>query len=354
MSGGVDSSVAAFLLKEQGYDVMGVTMQIWQDEASYVQEENGGCCGLSAVDDARRVANQLEIPYYVMNFKDSFKDNVIDYFIKDYLDGKTPNPCIACNRYVKWESLLKRSLDIGAEYIATGHYARIVQLDNGRYALKKSATAAKDQTYALYNLTQHQLAHTLMPVGEYTKDQIREIAKGINLRIANKPDSQEICFIPDNDYAGFIEETTGQTPKPGNFVDINGNVIGKHKGIIHYTIGQRKGLNLSLGKPAFVVEIRPETNEVVIGDNADVFYDTLYATKLNFMSIEDLDGAVKVTGKIRYSHQGAPCTVEKVDDDIVKAVFDEPVRAITPGQAVVFYDGDIVVGGGTIIGRNLK
>lgn len=354
MSGGVDSSVAAFLLKEQGYDVMGVTMQIWQDEASYVQEENGGCCGLSAVDDARRVANQLEIPYYVMNFKDSFKDNVIDYFIKDYLDGKTPNPCIACNRYVKWESLLKRSLDIGAEYIATGHYARIVQLDNGRYALKKSATAAKDQTYALYNLTQHQLAHTLMPVGEYTKDQIREIAKGINLRIANKPDSQEICFIPDNDYAGFIEETTGQTPKPGNFVDINGNVIGKHKGIIHYTIGQRKGLNLSLGKPAFVVEIRPETNEVVIGDNADVFYDTLYATKLNFMSIEDLDGAMKVTGKIRYSHQGAPCTVEKVDADIVKAVFDEPVRAITPGQAVVFYDGDIVVGGGTIIGRNLK
>lgn len=354
MSGGVDSSVAAFLLKEQGYDVMGVTMQIWQDEATYVQEENGGCCGLSAVDDARRVANQLEIPYYVMNFKDSFKDNVIDYFIKDYLDGKTPNPCIACNRYVKWESLLKRSLDIGADYIATGHYARIVQLKNGRYALKKSATAAKDQTYALYNLTQHQLAHTLMPVGEYTKEQIREIAKGINLRIANKPDSQEICFIPDNNYAGFIEETTGKTPEPGNFVDMDGNVIGKHKGIIHYTIGQRKGLNLSLGKPAFVVEIRPETNEVVIGDNKDVFYDTLYANQLNFMSIEDLDGKMRVTGKIRYSHQGEPCTIEKVDEDIVKVVFDEPVRAITPGQAVVFYDDDIVVGGGTIIGRNLK
>lgn len=354
MSGGVDSSVAAFLLKKQGYDVVGVTMQIWQDEASYVQEENGGCCGLSAVDDARRVANQIEIPYYVMNFKDSFKENVIDYFIQDYLDGKTPNPCIACNRYVKWESLLKRSLDIGADYIATGHYARIVQLENGRWALKKSATAAKDQTYALYNLTQHQLSHTLMPVGEYTKDEIRQIAKEINLRIANKPDSQEICFIPDNNYAGFIEESTGKAPVPGNFVDMQGNVIGKHKGIIHYTIGQRKGLNLALGKPAFVVEIRPETNEVVIGDNADVFYDTLYANKLNFMSIEDLEGQMKVVGKIRYSHQGSPCTIEKVDKDIVKVVFDEPVRAITPGQAVVFYDGDIVVGGGTIIGRSLS
>lgn len=353
MSGGVDSSVAAFLLKEQGYDVVGVTMQIWQDEASYVQEENGGCCGLSAVDDARRVANQLEIPYYVMNFKDSFKCNVIDYFVQDYLDGKTPNPCIACNRYVKWESLLKRSLDIGADFIATGHYARIVQLENGRYALKKSATATKDQTYALYNLTQHQLSHTLMPVGEYTKDQIREMAKSINLRIANKPDSQEICFIPDNNYAGFIEETTGKAPVPGNFVDMDGNVIGKHKGIIHYTIGQRKGLNLALGKPAFVVEIRPETNEVVIGDNQDVFFDTLYADKLNFMSIEDLEGKMQVMGKIRYSHQGSPCTIEKIADDIVKVVFDEPVRAITPGQAVVFYDGDIVVGGGTIIGRHL-
>lgn len=354
MSGGVDSSVAAFLLKKQGYDVVGVTMQIWQDEASYVQEENGGCCGLSAVDDARRVANQIGIPYYVMNFKDSFKENVIDYFVQDYLDGKTPNPCIACNRHVKWESLLKRSLDIGADYIATGHYARIVQLENGRWALKKSATAAKDQTYALYNLTQHQLSHTLMPVGEYTKDEIREIAKEINLRIANKPDSQEICFIPDNNYAGFIEESTGKKSVPGNFIDMQGNVIGTHKGIIHYTIGQRKGLNLALGKPAFVVEIRPVTNEVVIGDNQDVFYDTLYANQLNFMSIEELDGTMKVVGKIRYSHQGAPCTVEKVDKDIVKVVFDEPVRAITPGQAVVFYDGDIVVGGGTIIGRNLS
>lgn len=255
MSGGVDSSVAAYLLKEQGYDVIGVTMQIWQDEDHAVEEENGGCCGLSAVDDARRVAAALEIPYYVMNFKKEFKEKVIDYFVQEYLHGRTPNPCIACNRYVKWESLLKRSLDIGADYIATGHYARVVQLENGRYTLKCSATLAKDQTYALYNLTQEQLKRTLMPVGEYTKDQVREIAEKINLRIANKPDSQDICFVPDGDYASFIEEEAAVKIPEGNFVDLDGRVLGRHKGITHYTVGQRKGLGLSLGHPAFVLEL---------------------------------------------------------------------------------------------------
>lgn len=241
MSGGVDSSVAAYLLKEQGYDVIGVTMQIWQEEDHFTQEENGGCCGLSAVDDARRVANQLDIPYYVMNFRSEFKERVMDYFLEEYLAGRTPNPCIACNRYVKWESLLKRSMDIGADYIATGHYARIVKLPNGRYSLKTSATQAKDQTYALYNLTQDQLSHTLMPVGEYNKEEIRELAEKIDLRVANKPDSQEICFIPDNDYGRFITDNSSQEIKPGNFVDEAGNVVGKHKGIPYYTIGQRKG-----------------------------------------------------------------------------------------------------------------
>ena len=206
MSGGVDSSVAAYLLKEQGYDVIGVTMQIWQDEEVETQAKNGGCCGLSAVDDARSVAQKLEIPYYVMNFKKEFKENVIDYFVEAYLKGQTPNPCSACNRYVKWESLLQRSLEIGADYIATGHYARIEKLPNGRYAIANSVTAAKDQTYALYNLTQHQLAHTLMPVGEYSKEEIRKIAQRENLPVAHKPDSQEICFIPDNDYAAFIDK----------------------------------------------------------------------------------------------------------------------------------------------------
>lgn len=350
MSGGVDSSVAAYLLKEQGYDVIGVTMQIWQDEDRTIQEENGGCCGLSAVDDARRVADDLGIPYYVMNFKKEFKKEVIDYFIEEYRQGRTPNPCIACNRYVKWESLLKRSMDIGADYIATGHYARIVRLENGRYTLKCSATLAKDQTYALYNLTQEQLSRTLMPVGEYTKDEVRQIAEKINLRVANKPDSQDICFVPDGDYASFIEETTGEKIKTGNFVDLDGNVLGQHKGIIHYTVGQRKGLGLSLGRPAFVLEIRPETNEVVIGTNEDSMSYTLRANQLNFMSVSDLDGEMRVFAKIRYNHKGAWCTVKKISEDEVLCTFDEPQRAITPGQAVVFYDDEHVVGGGTIIG----
>lgn len=349
MSGGVDSSVAAWLLKEQGYDVIGVTMQIWQDEDEEVQQENGGCCGLSAVDDARRVAFQLGIPYYVMNFKKEFRCHVMDYFIEEYIHGRTPNPCIACNRYVKWESLLKRSLEIGADYIATGHYARIEQLPNGRYALKKSVTAVKDQTYALYNLTQEQLSRTLMPVGAYSKDQIRGFAEEIGLQVAHKPDSQEICFIPDHDYAKFIEENTDAELPPGNFVDLDGNVLGRHQGITHYTVGQRKGLNLSMGRPVFVVEIRPETNEVVIGESEDVFTDRLVCDKLNWMAIDGLHGKeMQVTAKIRYSHRGAPCLIREIGEDLVECRFLEKVRAATPGQAVVFYDGDYVVGGGTI------
>lgn len=350
MSGGVDSSVAAWLLKEQGYEVIGVTMQVWQDEEELVLEENGGCCGLSAVEDARRVAQMLDIPYYVMNFKSEFKKNVMDYFVDEYLHGRTPNPCIACNRYVKWESLLRRSLEIGADYIATGHYARITQLENGRYALQKSATSAKDQTYALYNLTQEQLAHTLMPVGDYTKEEIRAMAQQIGLRTANKPDSQEICFIPDHDYAGFIErEAKGKVPPAGNFVTKDGTVLGRHKGITHYTIGQRKGLGIALGFPAFVTEIRPETNEVVLGRNEEVFGDTVYADRLNFMSIPDLQEEMDVVAKIRYNDKGTPCKICRMDEQRVVCHFHTPVRAVTPGQAVVFYDGDTVVGGGTIL-----
>ena len=354
MSGGVDSSVAAWLLKEQGYDVIGVTMQIWQDETNVEQEEHGGCCGLSAVDDARRVAERLEIPYYVMNFKKEFKENVMDYFVQEYLDGHTPNPCIACNRYVKWESLLQRSLEIGADYIATGHYARVRKLPNGRYAICKSATAAKDQTYALYNLTQFQLSKTLMPIGDYTKDEVRKIAEDRGLAVAKKKDSMEICFVPDNDYAGFIQRETDYIPKEGNFVDIHGNVIGKHKGIIHYTVGQRKGLGLAMGHPVFVTEIRPDTNEVVIGENADVFASKLYANKLNFMAAEAFTGDVRAKAKIRYSHAGADCTVRMINEDTLECVFDEPQRAVTPGQALVLYDGEYVLGGGTIIGKAVE
>ena len=349
MSGGVDSSVAALLLKKQGYDVIGVTMQIWQDEAEEIKEENGGCCGLSAVDDARRVAAAIGIPYYVMNFKDEFQKSVIEYFTKEYLAGRTPNPCIACNRYVKWEALLQRSLSIGADYIATGHYARIEHLPNGRYAIRRSATMEKDQTYALYNLTQEQLARTLMPVGEYSKDRIREMADEIGLLVAHKPDSQDICFVPDGDYASFIENTTDQVLQTGDFVTPEGKILGKHKGIIHYTVGQRKGLGLALGYPAFVLEIRPETNEVVIGTYEESLTYTVRANELNFMSVEQITEPVRVFAKIRYNHKGAWCTVERTGEDEIVCTFDEPIRAATPGQAVVLYDGEYVLGGGTIL-----
>ncbi|MFI3171210.1 MAG: tRNA 2-thiouridine(34) synthase MnmA [Eubacteriales bacterium] len=349
MSGGVDSSVAAHLLKEQGYEVVGVTMQIWQDEEREVQEEQGGCCGLSAVDDARRVANDLEIPYYVMNFKNEFKENVIDYFIDEYKNGRTPNPCIACNRYVKWESLLTRSLGIGADYIATGHYAQIEQLPNGRYAIKNSATPMKDQTYALYNLTQEQLQKTIMPVGQYTKEEIREIAESIHLQVANKPDSQDICFVPDGDYAAFIEENVEEVMPEGNFVTSSGEIVGRHKGITHYTVGQRRGLGLSLGYPTFVLEIRPDTHEIVIGPMEESMTCVVRANCLNFMSVDDIKEPIRVWTKIRYNHKGAWCVVERTNDDEVICTFEEAQRAVTPGQAIVFYDGPYVLGGGTII-----
>lgn len=371
MSGGVDSSVAAYLLKKQGYDVIGVTMQIWQDEDVCSISENGGCCGLGAVEDSRRVASVLDIPHYVMNFKKEFKESVIDYFVSEYVMARTPNPCIACNRFVKWEALLARSLSIGADFIATGHYASIVRLPNGRYAIKNSVTKAKDQTYALFNLSQYQLEHTLMPIGDYTKDEIRAIAKELKLPVANKPDSQEICFVANNDYAGFIREyledennrriieekrevhmrnmeRAGYGFTPGNFVDTQGNVLGRHKGLAHYTVGQRKGLNIALGRPVFVLRLDPGTNEVVLGEAEDVFTDRFYVGSLNFMAIENLEGEMVVNAKIRYSHKGAGCTIKRTAEDEVLCVFDEPQRAITPGQAAVFYKDDYVVGGGII------
>lgn len=348
MSGGVDSSVAALLLQEAGYEVIGVTMQIWQEEEPISIEEKGGCCGLNAVEDARRVARTLGIPHYVMNFRKEFREKVIDYFTEEYVKGRTPNPCIACNRYIKWESLLNRSLELGADYIATGHYARVRQLDNGRYTIYSSVTAEKDQTYALYNLTQFQLAHTLMPVGDYPKEEIRRMAEQAGLPVAHKPDSQEICFVPDGDYAGFIDGRLSTPAPPGNFVDKEGKILGRHRGITHYTIGQRKRLGLSMGHPVFVSGIRPQTNEVVIGESEDLFSTELWCSHLNRMACEEFRENMAVTAKIRYNHGGAACRIYKVSPDGACCRFQEPQRAITPGQAVVFYREGMVLGGGTI------
>ena len=348
MSGGVDSSVAALILKEQGYDVIGVTMQIWQDEEPEQVSENGGCCGLSAVEDAKRVAEVIGIPHYVMNFRKEFQEKVIDYFVSEYYRGRTPNPCIACNRYIKWEALLHRSFEIGADYIATGHYGRIVTLPSGRYSVEKSVSKNKDQSYVLYNLTQDELKHTLFPIYGYEKEQVREIAEKAGLPVAHKKDSQDICFVPDSDYAAFLARETGLVDRPGDFIDKNGNVLGQHKGITHYTVGQRKGLGIAFGKPMFVTAINPADNTVTLGTGDDLMVRKVKVSDVNFMSVEKIQGSVRAMGKLRYSQTETPCTITQVSDSEVVAEFDEPMRAATPGQSAVFYDNGCIVCGGII------
>lgn len=349
MSGGVDSSVAAYLLKQQGYDVIGVTMKLWQDDDDDLIENEGGCCSLAAVEDARRVADKIGIPFYVLNFRDVFEKKVIEPFIDEYLNGRTPNPCIACNKHIKFDDFYKKARQIGCDYVATGHYAKIEKdEETGRYQLKKSVTDKKDQTYALYNLTQEQLEHTLLPIGDYEKDKVREIAKEMGMDVHNKPDSQEICFVKDNDYAGYVKKHSKKRIEDGYFVDTKGNVLGRHKGIIHYTIGQRKGLGIAFGKPMFVVDIDPVKNTVILGGNEDIFNKGLIATDVNLISIDKIEEPIRVQAKIRYSAKPSPATVYKQDENSIKIVFDEPQRAITKGQSVVMYDGDLVVGGGII------
>lgn len=344
LSGGVDSAVAAYLLKEQGYEVIGVMLNLSQNDEIYLLHE-GGCCSLSSVLDARKVAELLDIPFYVLNYKEVFKEKIVDYFVDEYVSGKTPNPCIECNRHIKFGKFLKSAKTLGADYVATGHYAR-VEKENDKYVLKKGVDQRKDQTYMLYTLTQNHLRNIVMPCGEYTKEQVREIAKKIGMDIHNKKDSEEICFVPDGNHGKFISEI--KKVEEGNFIDKNGKILGKHKGVIYYTIGQRKGLNLSLGKPGYVIEIRPDTNEVVIGDEEDIFFNNAIVDKVNIISGENFEDGFMVQAKIRY--QAKPCDAKlfRINDDEIKVVFDSPQRAMTKGQSLVFYDGDILVGGGII------
>lgn len=347
MSGGVDSSVAAYLLKEAGYNVIGITMQIWQQDDSSAASSKSGCCGMTAVEDARFVAHSLNIPHYVLNFKDLFRKKVIDYFANEYMIGRTPNPCIACNRYVKWEHLFQKSMDYDAKYVATGHYAKII---NCGERLSIAATpSAKDQSYALYNLNQHQLAHTLFPLSKFdNKDEVRKLAaQKLGLRVAYKPDSQEICFIPDDNHSKFLEKYFNAELPKGNFVNENGDILGQHMGLGCYTIGQRKGLG-SFGIPKFVKNIDYITKDIVLADNSSLFKDTMLVNDLNFMAKSDIKGELNCLGKIRYSHKAAPCTISHTNGTIL-CRFNEPQRAITPGQSAVFYDHNHnIICGGTI------
>lgn len=349
MSGGVDSSVAAYLMRKQGYECIGATMKLYHNEDICIPKDHS-CCSLDDVEDARAVAASMDIPYYVFNFSERFKEEVMDKFVHCYECGITPNPCIDCNRYLKFEYLYNRAKELGYDYVVTGHYAQIkYDASIDRYLLSKAVDASKDQSYVLYSLTQEQLAHTQFPLGCMPKSKTREIAEQQGFINAKKHDSQDICFVQNGNYAEFIEDYTKKTYPEGNFVDIHGNILGRHKGIIRYTIGQRKGLGLSLKEPMYVMEINTTDNTVVLGRDADLFTDTLIANDINLISVPRIDGEMRVKAKVRYRHTEQPATVTQIGDDTIKVVFDEPQRAITKGQAVVLYDGDIVVGGGTIV-----
>lgn len=346
MSGGVDSSLAALLMKEKGYECIGCTMKLYENEDVGI-EKTKTCCSLDDVEDARNVACLLDMPFYVFNFTERFRTQVIDRFVQSYEEGRTPNPCIDCNRYMKFDKLYERAKLMGCEYIVTGHYARI-EKEDGKFFLKKALDETKDQTYVLYTLTQDQLAHTMFPLGNLTKRTVRNIAEKNGFINANKPDSQDICFVPDGDYASVIEKYTGRICMPGNFVDTEGNIMGRHKGIIHYTLGQRKGLGIAAGKPVYVCEIRPQTREVVLGNPEDLMSRDVYVSDFNWISGNAPGGRIRCTAKVRYRQSEQPAVLS-VEGDIVHIVFDQPQRAITPGQAAVVYDGDVVLGGGTII-----
>ncbi len=338
LSSGVDSSVTAYLLKQQGYEVIGATIDTGRGECP--------------AEGAAVIAKQIGIPHYVLDVKDRFEEAVVCPFANAYYEARTPNPCVLCNPRVKWQALLDLADELGAQYVATGHYSRIMKLPNGRFTIEKAAY--KDQSYVLYHLSQEQLSRTLMPLYGYNKDEVRAIAAEQGLLSAQQPDSQEICFIPDDDYAGFLQSYTGRTSEPGYFVDKNGKLLGPHKGLIHYTIGQRKGLGIALGQRTFVTALRPENNEVVLGENEDCFQQGVLVEDVNFLMEDPADAekmaqTLALKGKIRYAHKEEPCRITRREDGLWECVFDRPQRAVTPGQAIVWYADNLVFGGGTVV-----
>ncbi len=337
MSGGVDSSAAAAVLKEQGYSVTGATMRLLPDGSDS-----------SSAGDAKSVCSRLGIEFRELDLRELFKKRVIDYFTAEYMRGRTPNPCIMCNKYLKFGAMLDYAKENGIDYIATGHYAKI-EFDNSteKYILRASDAVGKDQSYVLYNFTQEILSRTLMPLGGYDKARVRRIAADLGLDVASKPDSQEICFVKNNDYADYICSNTGYTPVPGDILDVSGNVIGRHRGLIYYTIGQRKGIG-AYGRPMFVMKIDPESNTITLGEKGMEFSRSLTASAVNFISGEMPENVIEVYAKIRYQAKPAKASLKMTGADSAEVVFDEPQRAVTPGQSVVFYDGDIVLGGGIV------
>lgn len=343
MSGGVDSSAAALILRQQGYEVDGCTLKLFDKVES-------SCCSVSDVMDAKAVCRKLGIEHYVFNFKELFREKVMDSFAESYINGETPNPCINCNRYIKFDKMLARAKELGYDGIATGHYARTAYDEkSGRYLLKKSADERKDQTYVLYNMTQEQLSSTLFPLWDKDKAEIRSIAESCGLVNAHKPDSQDICFVPDCDYAAFIEQHTGKTFPSGDYIDTDGLKMGTHSGYIHYTIGQRKGLGAAFGKPVFVCGKDPATNTVTLGDSSDLMSTVVEAEDINLISVPEIKGEMPISAKIRYNMQAVSGVLTSVGDSRIRVKFDTPVRAAAKGQALVIYDGDTVVGGGKIV-----
>ena len=345
MSGGVDSSVAAYLLKQDRFSLIGAMMKLYSgDETEYSR----GCCGIDDANDARAVAAALDIPFYVFNFTEIFKKEVMDRFVRSYESGETPNPCIDCNRFLKFGRLIRRAWELETKYVATGHYARVEKNIDGRYLLKKGVDPSKDQSYVLFAMTQEELAHTLFPLGELTKEEARLIASEQGFINAGKRDSQDICFASDKNYAKFIKEYSGKEYETGNFVSPNGKILGTHKGIVHYTIGQRKGLGISSQSPLFVSKISPSNNTVTLVESDKLFKKHLTAREINLIPFDKLDGKLICKAKIRYAHTPADATIWQTDTDSLHVEFKMPQRAITPGQAIVFYDGNVVIGGGII------